>query len=82
MGVLLLPNPLPYPAFPVKFHHSEDAESDSNRGLEGCKTCLESIGKLVGDDIIARPKDACTRHQGENPTDEEHRDGTLSCFRL
>ena len=80
--VFLYPQPLPYPTFPVEFHHGEDAEGDGNGGFQGDETRLEGIGELVGDDVVTGPKDTRTWHQRENAADEEHRNGTFAPCRL
>ena len=78
----LLFYPSTYPTLPVEFHHDEDAEGDGDGGFKGGETRMESGRKLVGNDVVARPEDACARHQGEDAADEKHGDGALSRFRL
>ena len=75
---LLFFNPPPHWAFPIEFHYDKNAEGDGNGSLECGKSRVEGIGKLVRDDVVARPKDACSWHQGENSADEEHRDRTFA----
>ena len=83
MGEVSSPlHPLPYPSLSVEFHHDEYAEGDGDGSLECCKTRVEGIGKLVGDNIVARPKDTCAGHQGKDAADEEHRDRALPSYRL
>ena len=76
------PDPLPYPTLAVEFHNYKDAEGDGNSGLECCKACVDGIGKLVGDNVVTCPEDACAGYQREDATDEEHRDRALPPYRL
>ena len=80
--LLFLFEPLSYPTLSIEFHHGKDAESDSDGSLERGKTRMEGIWKLVGNDIVACPKDACTWHQGKDAADKEHRDGAFPSYRL
>ena len=82
ISFVFLPKPFPYPTLSVEFHHGKDAESNGDSSLECNETCVDGIGKLVGDDVVARPKDACSWHQGKDAADEEHRDGAFPSYRL
>lgn len=59
MNTISFFQPLPYSALAVDFHYSEDAEGDGDSSFKCRKPRVKGIGKLVGDDVVACPKDAC-----------------------
>ena len=82
MNTISFFQPLPYSTLAIEFHHSKDAESNGDSGLECSKTRVECFRELIGDDVVACPKDACAWYQREDAADEEHRNGALPPCRL
>ena len=74
--------PLPYPTLAIEFHNNENTESDGDSSLKCSKTRVDGIRELVGDDVVARPKDAGTWHQRKDATDEEYSNWALPPCRL
>ena len=55
-----------------------DASGNGDSDLQGNETCLGSHAQLVGDELVGRPDDTASRHQGDDSTDEEDRDRAVS----
>ena len=82
MNTISFFQPLPYSTLAIEFHHSKDAESNGDSGLECSKTRVECFRELIGDDVVARPKYAGTWHQRKDAADEEYGNWTLPPCRL